>query len=70
MVVRDNAPFQLAGYMGGGAVSVSVLSAHTPAACLPQGAQILGMIGPQLIAFEAIGEDRLLWVTTESLPQH
>ena len=38
MVIRDNAPFHFAGVVGGGTVSVSVLSAHTPVTCLPQGA--------------------------------
>ena len=27
------------------------------------------MVRPRLVAFEAIGEDRLLWATTKSLPQ-
>ena len=49
---------------------MSVLSAHTPATRLPQRAQVLGMVRSRLVAFEAIGEDRLLWAMTKSLPQH
>ena len=70
MVVRDDASFQFASQVRGGAVIVSVLSTYTPTTCLPERTQVLGVVGPRLIAFEAIREDWLLWATAESLPQH
>ena len=49
---------------------MGMLSAHTPAACLPQGAKIFGMVGLQLIALETVGEDRLLRAVTKPLPKN
>ena len=49
---------------------MSVLGAHTPATRLPERTQVFRVVGPRLVAFEAIWEDRLLWAMTKSLSQY
>jgi len=52
----DGAKLSVALFVGNGAIAMCMLGAKTPAACLPERALLLDMIGVRLIAFEAIGE--------------
>ena len=49
---------------------MGMLGTHTPAACLPKGAEIFGMVGSRLVALETIGEDGFLRAATKPLPKH
>jgi len=52
----DSTELGVALLMGDVAVIMCVLSAKTPAACLPEGTLLFNVVGARLVAFEAVGE--------------
>jgi len=56
MSTRDSAVLSVSLFMGAVALVMHMLGTKTPMTRLPEGTLLFDVIGPRLIAFEAIGE--------------
>ena len=49
---------------------MGMLSTHAPAARLPKGTEVFGVVRSRFIAFETIGENRFLRAATKPLSEY